>query len=172
MNGVFLITEEYGFLFIYTSVQVESFKRISQYTCSRYTKIPCGTLCKTQHRINEDVVLSLVSDMLKAIAEYAKLDRTEFVRVVREAHSGRQTKEIRKQRTRLATAKQRLAELETLLCKIYEDNALGKLSDSRYQTLGSQYDSEQSKLTAEVSALEKSIHGYENTKRTQTASFL
>lgn len=136
-------------------------KRISQYTCSRYTKIPCGTLCKTQHRINEDVVLSLVSDMLKAIAEYAKLDRTEFVRVVREAHSGRQTKEIRKQRTRLATAKQRLSELETLLCKIYEDNALGKLSDSRYQTLGAQYDSEQANLTAEVSALEKSIHGYE-----------
>jgi site-specific DNA recombinase len=137
-------------------------KRISQYTCSRYTKIPCGTLCKTQHRINEDVVLSLVSDMLKAIAEYAKLDRTEFVRVVREAHSGRQTKEIRKQRTRLATAKQRLSELETLLCKIYEDNALGKLSDSRYQTLGAQYDSEQANLTAEVSALEKAIQSYEN----------
>ena len=136
-------------------------KRISQYTCSRYTKIPCGTLCKTQHRINEDVVLSLVSDMLKAIAEYAKLDRAEFVRVVQEAQSSQQTAEVRKNRTRLATAKQRLAELETLLCKIYEDNALGKLSDSRYQTLGSQYDSEQSKLTAEVSALEKSIHGYE-----------
>ena len=47
-------------------------KRISQYTCSQYTKVPCGTLCKTQHRINEDVVLSLVSEMLKAIAEYAK----------------------------------------------------------------------------------------------------
>ena len=136
-------------------------KRISQYTCFRYTKIPCGTLCKTQHRINEDVVLFLVSDMLKAIAEYAKLDRAEFVRVVQEAQSSQQTAEVRKNRTRLATAKQRLAELETLLCKIYEDNALGKLSDSRYQTLGSQYDSEQSKLTAEVSALEKSIHGYE-----------
>ena len=41
----------------------------SIYTCSQYTKVPCGTLCKTQHRINEDVVLSLVSEMLKAIAE-------------------------------------------------------------------------------------------------------
>ncbi len=28
-------------------------KRISQYTCSNYTKVPCGTLCPTQHRINE-----------------------------------------------------------------------------------------------------------------------
>ena len=53
-------------------------KRISQYTCSQYIKVPCGTLCKTQHRINEDVVLSLVSEMLKAIAEYAKYDRAEL----------------------------------------------------------------------------------------------
>lgn len=85
-------------------------KRISQYTCSQYTKVPCGTLCKTQHRINEDVVLSLVSEMLKAIAEYAKHDRAEFVRVVQEAQSSQQTTEVRKQRTRLATAKQRVSE--------------------------------------------------------------
>lgn len=62
-------------------------KRISQYTCYQYSKVPVGKLCKTQHRINEDVVLSLVSEMLKAIAEYAKHDRAEFVRVVQEAQS-------------------------------------------------------------------------------------
>jgi DNA invertase Pin-like site-specific DNA recombinase len=136
-------------------------KRISQYTCSQYTKVPVGTLCKTQHRINEDVVLSLVSEMLKAIAEYAKHDRAEFVRVVQEAQSSQQTAEVRKQRTRLATAKQRVSELEVLLCKIYEDNILGKLSDSRYATLDAQYEKEQSELTAEISALEKAVRSYE-----------
>ena len=136
-------------------------KRISQYTCSQYTKVPCGTLCKTQHRINEDVVLSLVSEMLKAIAEYAKHDRAEFVRVVQEAQSSQQTTEVRKQRTRLATAKQRVSELEVLLCKIYEDNILGKLSDSRYATLDAQYAKEQSELTAEISVLEKAVKSYE-----------
>ena len=136
-------------------------KRISQYTCSQYTKVPCGTLCKTQHRINEDVVLSLVSEMLKAIAEYAKHDRAEFVRVVQEAQSSQQTAEVRKQRTRLATAKQRVSELEVLLCKIYEDNILGKLSDSRYATLDAQYEKEQSELTAEISVLEKAVKSYE-----------
>ena len=136
-------------------------KRISQYTCSQYTKVPCGTLCKTQHRINEDVVLSLVSEMLKAIAEYAKHDRAEFVRVVQEAQSSQQTAEVKKQRTRLATAKQRVSELEVLLCKIYEDNILGKLSDSRYATLDAQYEKEQSELTAEISVLEKAVRSYE-----------
>ena len=136
-------------------------KRISQYTCSQYSKVPVGKLCTTQHRINEDVVLSLVSEMLKAIAEYAKHDRAEFVRVVQEAQSSQQTTEVRKQRTRLATAKQRVSELEVLLCKIYEDNILGKLSDSRYATLDAQYAKEQAELTAEISALEKAVKSYE-----------
>ena len=91
------------------------------------------------------------------IAEYAKHDRAEFVRVVQEAQSSQQTAEVKKQRTRLATAKQRVSELEVLLCKIYEDNILGKLSDSRYATLDAQYEKEQSELTAEISALEKAM---------------
>ena len=136
-------------------------KRISQYTCSQYSKVPVGKLCTTQHRINEDVVLSLVSEMLKAIAEYAKHDRAEFVRVVQEAQSSQQTAEVKKQRTRLATAKQRVSELEVLLCKIYENNILGKLSDSRYATLDAQYEKEQSELTVEISDLEKAIKSYE-----------
>ena len=62
---------------------------------------------------------------------------------------------------RLATAKQRVSELEVLLCKIYEDNILGKLSDSRYATLDAQYEKEQTELTAEISALEKAVKSYE-----------
>ena len=93
--------------------------------------------------------------------QYAKHDRAEFVRVVQEAQSSQQTAEVKKQRTRLATAKQRVSELEVLLCKIYEDNILGKLSDSRYVTLDAQYEKEQSELTAEISTLEKAIKSYE-----------
>ena len=57
--------------------------------------------------------------------------------------------------------KQRVSELEVLLCKIYEDNILGKLSDSRYATLDAQYEKEQTELTAEISVLEKAIKSYE-----------
>ena len=81
--------------------------------------------------------------------------------MVQEAQSIQQTAEVRKQRTRLATAKQRVSELEVLLCKIYEDNILGKLSDRRYATLDAQYEKEQSELTAEISVLEKAVKSYE-----------
>jgi hypothetical protein len=141
-------------------------KRISQYTCSQYSKIPVGKLCPTQHRINEDVVLTLVSDLLRAIVEYSKLDHEEFVRVVHEAHSDQQYNEINKKRNRLATVKQRVSELEVLICKIYEDNALGKLPDSRYQTLDAQYAKEQSALAEEMAVLERSIAKYEENEHT------
>ena len=108
-----------------------------------------------------DVVLSLVSEMLKAIAEYAKHDRAEFVRVVQEAQSSQQAAEVKKQRTRLAAAKQRVSELEVLLCKIYEDNALGKLPDARYAVLDAQYAKEQAALSTEIATLEKAVGDYE-----------
>ena len=140
-------------------------KRISQYTCSQYSKVPVGVLCKTQHRINESVVLELISELLKAIAEYASHDRAEFIRVVQEAQDSQQTAEVRKKKTRLATAKNRLKELEVLLCKIYEDNILGKLLDSRYATLDAQYGKEQAELTEEISSLEASLSAFEKNKK-------
>ena len=140
-------------------------KRISQYTCSQYAKVPCGTLCKTQHRINESVVLELISDLLKAIAEYAKHDRAEFIRVVQEAQDSHFTADVKKKRSRLVTAQNRLNELEVLLCKIYEDNILGKLPDTRYATLDAQYGKEQAELKAEVDSLEEFLQSHEqNTK--------
>ncbi len=140
-------------------------KRISQYTCSQYSKVPVGVLCKTQHRINESVVMELISELLKAIAEYASHDRAEFIRVVQEAQDSQQTAEVRKKKTRLATAKNRLKELEVLLCKIYEDNILGKLPGSRYATLDAQYGKEQAELTEEISSLEASLSAFEKNKK-------
>ena len=140
-------------------------KRISQYTCSNYTKVPCGTLCPTQHRINESAVLTLVSDTLRAIAEYSRNDRTEFIHTVQETQVAQQSADISKKRRRLAAAQKRAGELEKLICKIYEDNALGKLSDARYRALDAQYAKEQDALEIEIAELEKAVTGYEQSQK-------
>ena len=140
-------------------------KRISQYTCSNYTKVPCGTLCPTQHRINESAVLTLVSDTLRAIAEYSRNDRTEFIHTVQETQVAQQSADISKKRRRLAAAQKRAGELEKLICKIYEDNALGKLPDARYRALDAQYAKEQDVLEIEIAELEKAVTGYEQSQK-------
>ena len=140
-------------------------KRISQYTCSNYTKVPCGTLCPTQHRINESAVLTLVSDTLRAIAEYSRNDRKEFIHTVQETQVAQQSADISKKRRRLAAAQKRDGELEKLICKIYEDNALGKLPDARYRALDAQYAKEQDALEIEIAELEKAVTGYEQSQK-------
>ena len=140
-------------------------KRISQYTCSNYTKVPCGTLCPTQHRINESAVLTLVSDTLRAIAEYSRNDRTEFIHTVQETQVAQQSADISKKRRRLAAAQKRAGELEKLICKIYEDNALGRLPDARYKALDAQYAKEQDALEIEIAELEKAVTGYEQSQK-------
>ena len=140
-------------------------RRISQYTCSNYTKVPCGTLCPTQHRINESAVLTLVSDTLRAIAEYSRNDRTEFIHTVQETQVAQQSADISKKCRRLAAAQKRAGELEKLICKIYEDNALGKLPDARYRALDAQYAKEQDALEIEIAELEKAVTGYEQSQK-------
>jgi predicted ATP-binding protein involved in virulence len=140
-------------------------KRIAQYTCSQYSKVPVGVLCGTQHRINAEVVLTLIADMLRAIAEYSKNDRAEFIRAVTEAQDEQQNSNITKKKKRLIIAQKRAADLETLMCKIYEDSILGKLTEARYTALDAQYAKEQGALSEEIKGLEAAISGYEKSRK-------
>ena len=140
-------------------------KRVPQYTCGQYGKYPIGSLCPTQHRIKAEAVLTLIADMLRAIAEYSRNDRVEFIRTVQETQVAQQTADISKKRKRLAAAQKRAGELEKLICKIYEDNALGKLPDARYEALDAQYAKEQDTLNAEIVELEKAVTGYEQSRK-------
>ncbi len=145
--------------------RVNNGKRVPQYTCSAYSKVPVGTLCQTQHRINADVVMELIKELLKAIAEYSQLNREEFLETVKKAQTSQQSSEITRLKSRLAEAKKRVQELEKLICRIYEDNILGKLPDERYAILDGQYSKEQKDLSAEIADMETELSGYEEGRR-------
>ena len=145
--------------------RVNNGKRIPYYTCAQYGRVPVGSLCTSAHRIKEGVVLDLVSDMLRAIADYARENRAKFIRTVQEAQAQQQDSDIKKKKRRLAAAQKRAGELERLVCKIYEDNALGRLPDTRYAALDAQYAKEQTALAVEITELEKSVSGYEQGRK-------
>lgn len=140
-------------------------KRIAQYICSQYSKVPVGALCSTQYRINAEVMLTLITDMFKAIAEYSKNDRAEFIKAVQDAQETQLSSDIAKKKKRLVLAQKRASELETLICKIYEDSILSKLPEARYAALDEQYAKEQGALAEEIAWLEAAIGGYEKSRK-------
>ena len=72
--------------------------------------------------------------------------------------------EVKKVRARIAVAGNRCEELEKLICRIYEDNILGKLPDSRYEVLDKQYAREKAELDAEIKELEAKLTEYEKSR--------
>ena len=138
-------------------------KREAYFTCSGYGKVPVGSLCKTHHRVKASVVLTLIRETLREIITFSKEDEDEFVRIVKKAVASQQSSEITEQKERLEQCRKRSEELDVLLNKIYEDNALGKLPDKRYKALEAQYTTEQEQLNGEVESLQKQVNSEEST---------
>lgn len=71
--------------------------------------------------------------------------------------SEEQRKEISKKRRELAKSEKRIAELDVLFQRIYEDNVVGKLSDERFATMPANYETEQKALKESLVQLKTDI---------------
>ena len=134
--------------------RVNNGKRIPQFTCANYSKLPVGSRCPTQHRVNGEHVMMLIRETLKEIIRISEEDEAAFEKLVKDTVAAHQSAETKVSKQRLSECKKRVEELEKLLCKIYEDNALGKLPDKRYQMLSSQYEAEETALDDEIRKLQ------------------
>ncbi|MBS6106377.1 MULTISPECIES: recombinase family protein [Anaerococcus] len=141
--------------------RTSNYKNIPYYNCSAYTKVPCGTLCPSAHRIKAEVVLNLIQETLKDIKNYLDEDNEAFTRSIQNEMEEKEKVEIEKKKIRLTESQNRLQELERLMCRIYEDMILNKIPNNRYEILNNQYETEQLTLSKEIKDLEIAISRYE-----------
>ncbi len=144
--------------------RVNNGKRNPTFDCANYHKTPVGTACPSGHRIYASVIMTLVKETLKEIVQFSEEDEAEFKHLVEETVAAKQGTTFKEKESQLKKNKIRREELELLLCKIYEDNALGKLPTKRYQMLEAQYTNEQETIDKEIRELEKAL---ENEKKDQ-----
>ncbi len=131
-------------------------KRDPCFVCSGYGKQPIGTVCKSGHRIHASVLMELIQETLREIVKFSKEDETEFVKLVEKTVKSQLDKSTKDRSARLETCQKRSDELDVLSCKIYEDNALGKLPDRQFEILQEQYAKERIDLDKEIQTLQPS----------------
>ena len=141
--------------------RTSNYKNIPYYTCSAYTKTPCGTLCPSAHRIKAEVVLNLIQETLKDIKNYLDEDNEAFIHSIQNEMEEKEKAHIEKKKIRLTESQNRLQELERLMCRIYEDMILNKIPNNRYEILNNQYETEQITLSKEIKDLEQQVSRYE-----------
>lgn len=125
-----------------------NYKREQAYFfCSSYRKN--SDVCSA-HYIREKVVEQLVLESMQRIMLNVQVFEKEFARKQMACYTEDKKKQLAAKRRELEKAQKRIAEIDTLIQKIYEDNASGKLSDERYMTLSTSYEAEQQTLKAAV----------------------
>lgn len=132
---------------LYYSV-TNNYKREQAYFfCSSYRKN--SEVCSA-HYIREKVVEQIVLESMQRILLNVQVFEKEFARKQMDCYTEDKKKQLAAKRRELSKAKKRIAEIDTLIQKIYEDNANGKLSDERYATLSLSYEEEQKTLKADI----------------------
>lgn len=71
-------------------------------------------------------------------------------------------KGLAKKKRTLSEAEKRIAELDNIFKRLYEDNISGKLTDERFRKLSQDYEDEQSGLKAQVLLLREEIEAVES----------
>lgn len=95
---------------------------------------------------------------MQRVMGYAKEHEAEFIATATKCGEQAARKAAAEQRKELDKAEARINELDMLFRKLYEDNALGKLSDSQFAFLTSDYEEEKKTLMPRIVELKESIH--------------
>lgn len=113
------------------------------YVCASYRK---KTTSCTIHFIRTEIVRDLILDALRNVATYARANKEDFEQLVMQTTSDARKRSLQSGRTELDRIMRRTNELDTLLQKLYEDYAFGRLPEKRHAKLSAQYEAEQAQL--------------------------
>ena len=126
-------------------------KEQNWFTCSKARKNK--GLC-TGHFIREVFLEKAVLESMRRVFWFARCYEDLFVKQLQEKSVQEAKKELARKKRELEKTEKRIAELDKLFMRIYEDNVSGKLSDDHFSKMSIIYEDEQK----EKKALAERLH--------------
>lgn len=136
--------------------------------------LKCGTYAKdkngcTIHFIRTIVLKEIILGELNKMISFVKENEDEFIQAAMDNSVQKQSLELVKSKKRQKEAEKRIAELDRLFIRLYEDNVSGKISDERFAMMSAGYEDEQKKLRISVAELTAYIETAEQKSSDVTA---
>lgn len=134
-----------------------------EYNCSTYNlgKDDYRKPSCSQHYIRTEVVMKLVLDTIREVSEYVKLNKDEFLERVYSISKTQQEETAKVLTRKLNKEEKRVAELDRLIKKLYEDNVSGKLSDKRFGIMLQEFEGEQTILEESINKIKATLNEFE-----------
>ena len=130
------------------SIKTELF----HFICAKYRKK--GKDKCSIHSINEKVLYEIVLEEIRRVTAFARERTEEFAEYINKNSETQLKKELKDKQKLLDKHKKRLTEVSTIFRKLYEDNALGRITDEQFQMLSQDYVEEKKRLESDISELE------------------
>jgi len=136
----------------------------------------CSTYAKEQdkcsvHYIRTCVLNEIVLGELNKLLADVRENEDRFVQTAMSNSVQKQSSELAKAKKTLKQAEKRIAELDRLFTRLYEDNVLGKISDERFTMMSAGYEDEQAKLKVTAAELRAYVETAEQ-KSSDVTAFL
>ena len=126
----------------------KSLKRNQEFwRCSNY-KDGRGT-CQI-HYIRDVVLERIVLEAISSLADFVKCHESVFLYMLAKKTNAMRQKEHKRLEQAVEQGTKRIAEIDRLIEKVFEQNAIGVLSDERFSKMLQSYEKEQKALTQEV----------------------
>ena len=131
------------------------------YRCSRYKS---NTGDCTMHFIREETLKLFVLQRIFDVTALFFDDAMAFEEAAKKQHFQEAEKEAKKRKREIAQAEKRIAELDRIFKRIYEDDISGAISHERFLKLSADYEAEQKELMEQVKIWREAIETFEQDK--------
>lgn len=130
--------------------------RPSDHFCCRTYKRHGKESC-SQHFIRTEDAYQIVLEDLREKARLALLDEKKMLkRLTAESDSGARKSNLQKEKSMDKYAR-RIKEIHTIIDSLYEDKALGRMDEARYDSMTARYNAEYSEIKGKLDELERSV---------------
>ena len=132
------------------------------FDCSTYTlaRQYHDNAC-SNHHISTKALRTLILETIRTASAYAISNEAEFIQKVRAASEVRQAQAARDLKRKLNKDKRRCEELDTIIKKLYESYAVGRIGEERFDTLLAGYEQEQAALRQSIMEAESALDSFE-----------
>ena len=127
------------------------------YRCSRYKS---NTGDCTMHFIREETLKLFVLQRIFDVTALFFEDAMAFEEAARKQRFQEAEKEAKKRKREIAQAEKRIAELDRIFKRIYEDDISGTISHERFLKLSADYEAEQKELTEHVKTWREAVETF------------
>lgn len=136
----------------------------------KYTSFSCwvyknyGKERCTSHAIGYKTLYNIVLENIRRQAECASGQKEKYLEMLKNQMAEKATQDIKSVKNELKKINKRIAQLEKILNKLYEDRALEKITEERYLSMNGNYENEYNELKKRQNVLTQQIDVIETTE--------